>query len=77
LVAEIDFCMWDLDSGVLTTQLESNKNQHLEELEKAGWFKNAFEDLGLVSKGSPKHSTPPPETLFNLGEACSVKTIHH
>jgi hypothetical protein len=48
LVVEISSCTWDLDSGVLTTQCKSNKNQHLEELEKVVWFKNAFEDLGLV-----------------------------
>jgi hypothetical protein len=29
LVAEINSCMWDLDSGVLTSQHETNKNQHV------------------------------------------------
>jgi hypothetical protein len=76
LVVEINTCTWDLDSGVLTTQRETNKNWHLEELEKAAWFKNAFDDLGLVSKGVPKRPAPPPETLFNLDEDHSVKTTH-
>ncbi len=49
----------------------------MEELEKAAWFKNAFGDLRLVSKGDPKCPTPPLETLFNLDEDHSVKTIHH
>jgi hypothetical protein len=53
LVAEMSTCTSDPDSGVLTTQRETNKNQHLEELEKAAWFKDTFEDLGLDSKGSP------------------------
>ncbi len=77
LVAEINSCAWDLDSGVLTTQHKSIKNQHLEELEKTAWFKNAFKDLWLVSKDGPKRPTPLSETLFNLDEDCSVKTIHH
>ncbi len=77
LVAEINSGTWDSDSGVLTTQCESNKNQHLEELKKAAWLKNAFEDLRLVSKDSPKHPTPPQETLFNLDEDRPVKTRHH
>ncbi len=45
LVAEISSCMWDLNSGVLTTQRKSNKNQHLEELKKAAWFKSALRIL--------------------------------
>jgi hypothetical protein len=77
LVAEINSCLWDSDSRVLNTQQESNKNQHLDGLEKAAWFKNAFEDLGLVSKSGPKPLTPLLETLFNLDKDRSVKTIHH
>jgi hypothetical protein len=77
LVAKINSCTWDLDSGVLTTQRKINGNQHLEELEKAAWFKNTFDDLSLVLKGSPKHPTPLPETLFNLDVDHLVKTIHH
>jgi hypothetical protein len=69
-------CTWDLDSGVLTTQRETDKNKHLEELEKAAWFKDAFEDLGPAAKGGPKRPTPLPKTLFDLDGEHLVKTIH-
>ncbi len=76
LFTEMGTCLWDPETGVLTTQRETNKNQHLEELEKAAWFKDAFEDLRLDKKGGPKQPAPPPEALFNLDEDCSTKTIH-
>jgi hypothetical protein len=43
----------------------------------ASRFKNAFADLGLVVDGKLKKPAPPPETLFNLEEDWSVKTVHH
>jgi hypothetical protein len=76
LVSEMASFTWDLDSGVLTTKQETDENKHLEELEKAAWFKDAFEDLGPAAKGGPKHPTPPPETLFDLDRERLVKTIH-
>jgi hypothetical protein len=37
-------CICDLETSMLATQKETNKNQHLEELKKAAWFKDVFED---------------------------------
>jgi hypothetical protein len=75
LFTEMGTCLWDPEIGVLTTQRETNKNQHLEELEKAAWFKDTFEDLRLDKIGGPKQPAPPPEALFNLDEDHSIKTI--
>ncbi len=41
------------------------------------WFKDAFADLGLRVDGKLKKPAPPPETLFNLEDDQSVKTVHH
>jgi hypothetical protein len=76
LFTEMGTCLWDPETGVLTTQRETNENQHLEELKKAVWFKDAFEDLRLDKKGRPKQPAPPPKALFNLDEDRSIKTIH-
>jgi hypothetical protein len=43
---------------------------------RASWIKDAFADLGTSAKGNPKKQAPPPETLFNLDEDKSVKTVH-
>jgi hypothetical protein len=76
LFTEISTCLWDPETSVLTTQRETNKNQHLEELKKAAWFKDAFKDLRLDKKGGPKQPDPPPKALLNLDEDRSIKTIH-
>ncbi len=76
LVLEMASCTWDSDFGILTTQWETNKNKHLDKLEKAAWFKDAFEDLVPATKGGPKRPTPPPKTLFELDGERLVKTIH-
>jgi hypothetical protein len=46
-------------------------------LKTASWFKDAFADLGSVVDKKLKKPAPPPETLFNLEEDWSVKTVHH
>jgi hypothetical protein len=61
VVSKMLSCMWDADAGVLTTLRELDNNKHLEELEKAAWFRDAFEDLGPAAKGGPKCPTPPPK----------------
>ncbi len=66
-------CTWDPNSGTLTTLRESSDNQNLADLKKAAWYKNAFEDLNPAKQGGLK---PPPESLFNLDEDRSIKTIH-
>ncbi len=76
LFTEMGTCLWDPETSILTAQRETNKNQHLEELKKAAWFKDAFEDLRLDKKGGPKQPAPPPEALFNLDEDRSIKTIY-
>ncbi|KAL3799667.1 hypothetical protein ACHAW5_009172, partial [Stephanodiscus triporus] len=77
LLSEMSTCTWNSDTGVLTTQRESDENNSLEELEKASWFKDAFADLGLDADGSKKKLAPPPEALFNIDEDRSIKTIHN
>jgi hypothetical protein len=73
MISEMDSCTWDPDSGILTTAREANEKKDLEELKKASWYKDAFEDIGVTKRGIPK---PPPESLFNLDEDRSIKTIH-
>ena len=74
LIAEMESCTWDPDTGTLTTPREATENKSLAELEQAPWFKDAFADIGRSSKAGPK---PPPESMFNLDEDRSIKTIHH
>jgi hypothetical protein len=50
------------------------ESQNLAELEKAAWYKDAFEGIGSTKMTAPR---PPPESLFNLDEDRSIKTIHH
>ena len=73
LILEMDSCTWDPDSGTLTTLREAKESTSLAELEQASWYKDAFTDIGKASKGNLK---PPPESLFNLDEDRSIKTIH-
>ncbi len=73
MILEMGSCTWDSDSGILTTPQESAENQNLAELEKVAWYKDAFKDLGTAKQGRLK---PPPESLFNLDEDRSIKTIH-
>jgi hypothetical protein len=73
MISEMGLCTWDSDSGILITLQESAENQNLAELEKAAWYKDAFKDLGTAKQG---HLKPPPESLFNRDEDCSIKTIH-
>jgi hypothetical protein len=73
MISEMDSCTWDPDSGILTMAREANKKKDLEELEKASWYKDAFEDIGAAKRSIPK---PPPEFLFNLDEDRLIKTIH-
>ena len=46
-------------------------------METASWFKDAFANLGLRVDRKLKKPAPPPETLFNLKDDRSVKTVHH
>jgi hypothetical protein len=73
MFSEMASCTWDPDSGTLTTARKADERKNLTELEKASWYKNAFEDIGTVKQCNPK---PPPELLFNLDEDRSIKTIH-
>jgi hypothetical protein len=73
MISEMALCTWDPDSGTLTTTRKVDERKNLAELEKASWYKNAFEDIGTVKLSNPK---PPPELLFNLDEDRSIKTIH-
>jgi hypothetical protein len=78
MVAEINQCHWDPDSGTLTTKQDAETAKNKEDLEKASWFKDAFADLGIAAKGGAlKKQAPPPETIFDLDEDRSIKTIHH
>ena len=73
MISKMAVCTWDPDSSTLTTARKADERKNLAELEKASWYKNAFEDIGTVKRSNPK---PPPELLFNLDEDHSIKTIH-
>ncbi len=78
MVAEINQCHWDPDSGTLTTKQDAETAKNEEDLEKASWFKDAFANLGIAAKGEAlKKQALPPEMLFNLDRDWSIKTIHH
>jgi hypothetical protein len=51
MVAEINQCHWDPDSGTLTTKQDAETAKNKEDLEKASWFKDAFANLGIAAKG--------------------------
>ncbi len=69
MVAEINQCHWNPDSGTLTTKQDAKTAKNKEDLEKASWFKDTFADLGIVAKGGAlKKQAPPPEMLFDLAE---------
>jgi hypothetical protein len=76
VISKMSLCTWDPDSSVLTTLREFADNQNLADLERAAWYKNAFDDLSPAKQGGPKFPAPPPESLFNLDKDCSIKTIH-
>ena len=76
-ISEMATCTWDSDSESLTTQRETTEENNRIVLETASWFKDAFANLGPTANGQPKKTAPPPETLFNLEEDRSVKTVHH
>ncbi len=78
MVAEINQCHWDPDSGTLTTKQDTDTAKNKEDLEKVSWFKDAFADLGIAAKrGALKKQAPPLEMLFDLDGNRSIKTIHH
>jgi len=77
-LSEMANCTWDSDSGTLTTQQENAEEKNCVVLETASWFKDAIADLGsamIVRKS--KKPAPLPETLFNLEDDRSVKTVHY
>jgi hypothetical protein len=76
-VSEMANCSWDSDNGTLTTHQEEAEEKNQVVLETASWFKNAFADLGSVVDGKMKKPIPPPETLLNLEEDGSIKTVHN
>ncbi len=75
-VLEICNYTWEPNTGTLTTVLEAEEEKTCFVLEMTLWFKNAFANLGTSAKGNPKKQAPHPETLFNLDEDWSVKTVH-
>ena len=77
-LSEMANCTWDSDSGMLTTQQEKAEEKNRVILETASWFQDAFPDLGsTMSAEKSKKPAQLPETLFNLEEDRSVKTVHH
>jgi hypothetical protein len=76
-ISDMASCIWDSDSGTLTTQQEEAEDKNRVVLETASWFKDAFADLGSTIDGKSKKPAPPPESLFNLEEDRSVKTVYH
>jgi hypothetical protein len=76
-VSEMANCSWDSDNDTLMTHQEEAEEKNQVTLETALWFKNAFADLGSAVDGKMQKPAPPPETLFNLEEDRSIKTVHH
>jgi hypothetical protein len=72
--AEILECKWDPDTATLTTPQDLQKSM-TDDFASASWYKDAFADLGIGTKGR-KIAPPPPENLFRLDEERSVFTIH-
>jgi hypothetical protein len=60
MISEMALCKWDPDSGTLTTAREADERKNLAELEKASWYKNAFEDIGTLKRSNPN----PPQSCF-------------
>jgi hypothetical protein len=61
MMAKMELCTWDADSGILTTLQETEENNNLAELEKAAWYKNAFKNLGAAKQGGLK----PPQSPYS------------
>jgi hypothetical protein len=76
-LSEMANCTWYSDTGTLITHQEAAEEKNRLVLEMALWFKDAFANLGLRVDGKPKKPALPPETLFNLKDDRSVKTVHH
>jgi hypothetical protein len=76
-ISDMASCIWDTDSGTLTTQQEEAENKNRVVLEMASWFKDAFADLGSTIDGKSKKPASPTKSLFNLEEDWLVKTVHN
>jgi hypothetical protein len=61
MISKMASCTWDPDSGTLTTAHEADERKNLAELEKASWYRDAFEDIGAVKRSNSK---PPPRVTF-------------
>ncbi len=53
MISEMGLCIWDLDTGVLTTHQESLENQAQANLESAAWYKDPIKDANLKTGPSP------------------------
>ncbi len=76
-VLDISTCTWDLDTGTLMTCQEAAEEKNRVNLESVLWFQDAFAKLGTLVNEKLKKQALPPNTLFNLNEDRSLKTIPH
>ena len=75
MLAERHRCKWDTATKTLTTVEDSIQSKKAKAFEGAAWFKDEF---GLLGKNATQNQTrfAAPETLFDLDDAASRKTIH-
>jgi len=75
MLAERHRCKWDTATKNLTTVEDSIQSEKAKAFEGAAWFKDEF---GLLGKNATRNQTRvvAPETLFDLDNAGSRKTIH-
>ena len=76
MLAERHRCKWDTATKTLTTVEDSIQSEKAKAFEGAAWFKDEF---GLLGKNATRNQTrfAAPETLFDLDDAGSRKTIHN
>ena len=75
MLAERHRCKWDTATKTLTTVEDCIQSEKAKAFEGAAWFNDEF---GLLGKNATRNQTrfAAPETLFDLDNAASRKTIH-
>jgi len=73
-VANMCNCTYDAKTKTLTTDLEDKMEKACSTMANAAWFKDSFDLSALQKKG--KKTAPPPEMMFDIDGARSLKTIH-
>jgi hypothetical protein len=75
LFANADACIWNKDTGVLTTLQEKESGDAMRDLASALWYRDAFAGLNLTGGPKAKRQPPPPDAMFDI-DGRSMGTIH-